>query len=271
MDGLTAIPIARNFGKDVPLGPMIEALGTDNFDHALFDFLDRTASVDHCGCFWYTHEQLRTPFAFSRNGSNASARQSTRYVSENYWLKDPAMDLIVHQGTRQPALMVVSEITAVGPSDLQEDIFLSENMYHRLLLCQNRAEGIAILDLVRSPRYGAFGEVELKRYYNAALLLLPLVFKHLSLEKEHSDLEEPLRSVEFIEQKIAERAVYFPIRERQVIAHILFGVMTQGIALTLGISEETVRSYRKRAYNRLGIATRHELLKWYFSACKTRH
>ena len=36
-----------------------------------------------------------------------------------------------------------------------------------------------------------------------------------------------------------------------------------GIASRLNIGEETVKTYRKRAYQRLGKATQRELLNWY--------
>jgi hypothetical protein len=45
----------------------------------------------------------------------------------------------------------------------------------------------------------------------------------------------------------------------------LFGISSAGIALDLGIGEETVMPYRKRAYMRLSIATQRELLLWYVS------
>lgn len=38
---------------------------------------------------------------------------------------------------------------------------------------------------------------------------------------------------------------------------------TTGIALDLDIRVETVMTYRKRSYRRLGIATQRELLLWY--------
>ena len=54
-----------------------------------------------------------------------------------------------------------------------------------------------------------------------------------------------------------------PRREVEVCALILFGVSTMGIASRLNIGEETVKTYRKRAYQRLGKATQRELLNWY--------
>jgi len=57
----------------------------------------------------------------------------------------------------------------------------------------------------------------------------------------------------------------FPRREAEVCARILYGLSTTGIALDIGVGEESVVTYRKRTFRRLGIATRRELLLWYLT------
>src|SRR5690606_16731246 len=61
----------------------------------------------------------------------------------------------------------------------------------------------------------------------------------------------------------------FPKREVEVCARILHGMSSIGIALDLGVSEETVRTYRKRSYQRLQIASERELLVWYLDLWST--
>jgi DNA-binding CsgD family transcriptional regulator len=38
-----------------------------------------------------------------------------------------------------------------------------------------------------------------------------------------------------------------------------------GIALDLNVGEETVKTYKNRAYQKLGIGSQRELLMWYLS------
>jgi hypothetical protein len=45
----------------------------------------------------------------------------------------------------------------------------------------------------------------------------------------------------------------------------LYGMSSVGIALDLSVSEETVKTYRKRAYQRLNIGSECELLTWYLA------
>ena len=50
---------------------------------------------------------------------------------------------------------------------------------------------------------------------------------------------------------------------------MLYGLSTVGIALDLEIGEESVKTYRKRAYQRLRIGTERELLTWYLALWST--
>jgi DNA-binding CsgD family transcriptional regulator len=272
VEALNSITIDRDISGFAPVGGLIDAIATERFDAELFNSLDYLASADHCGVYWYSKRELQRRGAFSRNGSSTSHRMSRLYVAEHYWSKDPAIDLVAARGKARGAFLVASD-SSVGPTDLKEQIFRSENMKYRLLVCQSKGEGIAIMDLVRSASLGPFLEAELQRSFETALVLLPTVFKHIGLLQKGAShgSEGILSSVQDIEERICLGPVYFPRRERQVLAQFLFGVMTHGIGLSLGISDETVTTYRKRAYGRLGIATRHEMLKWYLQNCVEKH
>ena len=52
-------------------------------------------------------------------------------------------------------------------------------------------------------------------------------------------------------------------RELQVIARILFGISALGIATEFTLAEETIATYRKRAYERLHVGSRYELIQLY--------
>ena len=54
-------------------------------------------------------------------------------------------------------------------------------------------------------------------------------------------------------------------RESEICERILIGYTSTGISLDLGIATSSVNTYRRRAYEKLGIATQNEL----FSLCLT--
>jgi DNA-binding NarL/FixJ family response regulator len=73
----------------------------------------------------------------------------------------------------------------------------------------------------------------------------------------------PISSVERIQRLFNRYRPSLSSREAEVCARIVFGLSVIGIASDLNIEESTVVSYRRRAYDRLGIATYRELLGLY--------
>ncbi|TAN74545.1 MAG: LuxR family transcriptional regulator, partial [Magnetospirillum sp.] len=58
---------------------------------------------------------------------------------------------------------------------------------------------------------------------------------------------------------LADRAPTLAPRELEVCSGIVTGYTTEAIALNLGIAQNSVATYRKRAYAKLGICSQHEL------------
>jgi DNA-binding NarL/FixJ family response regulator len=75
-------------------------------------------------------------------------------------------------------------------------------------------------------------------------------------------LAEPLSCLATIEQCIAD-STHLPPREREVCSRVIFGMSSLEIAGDLHLCEPTVKTYRKRAYERLSVAREHDLLTWY--------
>jgi DNA-binding CsgD family transcriptional regulator len=93
-------------------------------------------------------------------------------------------------------------------------------------------------------------------------LLLVSTAQHTKMMSSGPSVDTALTILEDIEECLA-AASQFTKREAQVSARVLFGLSSIGIALDLGVSEQTVKSYRKRAYQRLAIGSEREMLNWY--------
>lgn len=97
-------------------------------------------------------------------------------------------------------------------------------------------------------------------------LLLASVAQHTKMTAASPSnvpsVDSALAILEDIEQCLV-AARQFTKREAEVCARVLFGLSSVGIALDLGVSEQTVKSYRKRAYLRLAIGSEREMLNWY--------
>jgi len=62
-----------------------------------------------------------------------------------------------------------------------------------------------------------------------------------------------------LEERFAERHAELTLRQRQVCARAAVGMTVEATALDLGIAKTSVLTYRKRAYQRLGVTSSIEL------------
>jgi DNA-binding CsgD family transcriptional regulator len=93
-------------------------------------------------------------------------------------------------------------------------------------------------------------------------LLLIAHAKHVELLESRESAIRALASVARIEECLTASGM-LTTREIEVCSRIVYGLSTFGIAVDLSLSEETVRTYRKRAYQRLALGTERQLLTWY--------
>ena len=117
--------------------------------------------------------------------------------------------------------------------------------------------------MLRSSHAGPFTSSDINGVHSIAGTIFALLAKHISITWDGPNVSVALTSLDEITACVAACASSLPRREAEVCSRIVYGLSTVGISLELNISEETVMTYRKRAYQRLGIATQRELLLWY--------
>ena len=173
--------------------------------------------------------------------------------------------------TIQPSGILHTAVNEISDYDVREVVYGRMNICDRLLLCERSSDGIVGLSLLRSGNLGAFSGSDIDRLCQVATTMLAMARKHVGRSLPMPDLSLALTSLSEIEACLADASIAFSPREAQVCARIIYGVSSTGIALELGIGEETVMTYRKRAYQRLGIATQRELIVWYIDLWNARH
>lgn len=267
MQGLRSIhPEGRS--PSLPrLSTLIGDLGSPAFNGGLFDFFNEISAVEHCGVYVLKARKLKKCAGISQDGSGKSKHFVDLYIDNGYWLADPTMDVIGREAVDHDSFLVEVDTTSVGGSRFREELFISQKMLHRLMVCLRMDEGIAVLDLVRSSQHGPFGREKLDIYSSTSDILLPLILRHFDVLNDRQTIgSDILRDLPSIEERLAAKETHLPQRERQVAAHILYGQSTLGISIDLGIAEETVATYRKRLYTRLQISSQQELCRWFLRA-----
>ncbi|HRH85263.1 MAG TPA: LuxR C-terminal-related transcriptional regulator [Rubrivivax sp.] len=134
----------------------------------------------------------------------------------------------------------------------------------KILLCRSTAEGDFILEFSRWGDCAEFDRPAIQRAVETGRLLITLATLHRRMLVSQRDPATAFGSSSEIEQCLA-RTTSLTARERQVCALQLIGANGSAIGAELGIEAESVKSYRKRAYLRLGVSSERELLLKFLS------
>ena len=241
---------------------LIDAIGTSDFGVKLAAFLNQACGAEHCVVYRISAEDIDDVTAVSTDGTDATRRQSARYIGEQFWRRDPALHNAWDQGRDRPTLI------RFDPQELEDHLFRDEmyapaDIRDRVLLCGRRLDAVFGISILRSRRTGAFSEHDVTALEHMGRSLISLSAKHSDLIDAADQGRAALSSITTIERRMREAGFDLSPRELQVAARILFGMTAIGIALDLGIKKESVVTYRKRGYMRLNIATRHELMRAY--------
>lgn len=274
MQAIQFVPDGPAVQANRSLARVLDAVGSSAFPDAMLGHLQSRYGVDHFAAYRLDDAAPHELAACSYDGSATARQRVDLYLRAGVWARDPAMTR-VRRGVRTAGtLMARIDTTRIGDPDLREALW--PRIGDRVVL-GGRAQALCI-SLLREHRQ-RFGDADLQRIGDDAELLLGLVRKHVEFHGR-ADVSSPagalrpsatgrtgpnpLACVDAIERTLARSSRLTP-RERQVCARILHGMSTAGIALDLGVSAETVKTFRKLAYRKQRIGTQRQLLDWYLA------
>lgn len=248
--------------RDAALPALVDTIGEDGFGPALARFLNELCGADHFAAFRLQQNELREVAACCVEPERTARDRVETYVNQGWWKRDPAMaeaQRCVHAA--RPSIIHV-DFTADGYAALRPSVF--PNVRDRLLLCGRTTNADFGLSIVRADPNAPFADDAIEQVAHSAEFLMAVLAKHADIRRTRPNVAQALTALDEIEHCIdATKAL--PRREAEVASRILYGMSSVGIALDLSVSEETVKTYRKRAYHRLAIGSERELLTWYLA------
>jgi DNA-binding CsgD family transcriptional regulator len=247
------------------LPSLIGSLGDNAFGRKLITFLNETCGAEHCTLFRFSKQSPFEVAAVSRDGTDTAHRQFQLYLAGSYWRGDPTMTEALRLVGSAGHSMQRTDIRSMPNSEFRNRLYKRTHIRERILLCGGTADAAIGLSILRSETQGVASDYELSTLGALSSTLMSILGKHAHMVEGRSNLSFALTSLDEILRTLKGSAVQLSNREIEVCSRILFGISSAGIALDLGIGEETVMTYRKRAYQRLAIATQRELLLWYIA------
>lgn len=134
-------------------------------------------------------------------------------------------------------------------------IYTRHNLAERLSLIRAEGDGSALaVNLYRHVESKPFSDADRDRLGCAAPIILASVGRHLALRQRSTG-----RPAEVDPCATSDCLAGLPRREREVCDRLLRGWTHDGVAADLHIGSTTVKTYRDRAFERLGIHHRNEL------------
>jgi DNA-binding CsgD family transcriptional regulator len=249
------------------LPEVVGAIGDDRFAPALALYLHELCGAEHFAAFDFACGELSEVAACCVNPERTARDRVESYVKQGWWKRDPVMLQARHMLDTSSAGVIQADWSDRAYQDLRPSVY--PDVRDRLLLCGRVADGAFGLSILRNDPNAPFTSDAIERFRDSSALLLALLAKHADVCRNRRDASQALAALHEIEDCVADSR-QLPRRESQVCARILYGLSSTGIALDLDVSEETVKTYRKRAYQRLAIGSERELLNWYLAQWSRR-
>lgn len=264
---LNALSICSTKYRTLPtadLHHLVDGIGGVAFWPRLIEFLGEVVGGEHCVVWQLSNEQMHKVGAASWNGEDQAQRRLVQYAEPKFWRRDPALAMARQQARSDESIMVRMDPRHVSDTLIRETLYGEDHICERVVLCKVSAGTAFGLSVVRGEDHGPFSEHHLEALGSVSETLLSVVNKHAQIaEARHcynpvSDLNLPE-----IERCLKHITLRLSNREAQVCARLICGRQMPAIAIELGVGAETVETYRKRAYERLGVSSKQELLLRY--------
>ena len=247
---------------------VVETIGTPRFEPEFFRMVDATIGCEHLTAFAVSPPDRPRLLLAANRGDAPIARSAASVYLQNHWDSDPTNMILA-----QPRDLGEGVVACVSAEEMLRLRYRRQcysvadwatsgsNLIHKVTLIKRRETDTIKVHFYRRRERGPFCGGDVQRIAECADLLLAFLGRHAPIDAHASALT--LRRK--FQTRLETSFEGITPREAEVCAAIAVGMSSEAIALTLGISLNTVLTYRKRAYARLGICSQNELVRLIYS------
>lgn len=224
----------------------IETLGTRDFFDPLFRLIEGLLAVDQCMIFMLD-SQSRMSCLLSRNFSqeNIATPLAKSYIQAGYQ-SDPNLQILAGLSSGDTRTLHLAQMMDSMSAAYREQFFSNPGL----------SDKVSIMRCDRTNRYyiNLYRGVDRCSFSDDGFFVDPVEGRLISsVIAQHYNLNDSLRE----EGPLA----FLSDRERQVCRGILAGKKTEAVAADLSLAASSVVTYRRRAYQKLGITSRAALFE----------
>lgn len=246
------------------LAHLARSLGSRAFEQALPELLNGLVPVDHCVVFTYSDDGLGHLFTHGPMLPERARELADDYV-RRYHARDPMYARLAD--TAGPACDAPRplDLTAEYDRAYRNHFFDRNGLIDKTSIIGAIEHDRVLCNFYRMRGSAPYSADEHRRLQRVLPLVAALVAAHYRVAKgapavDGADGDGRTRSL--VHTVLSTHRPPFDrltVRERQVCERILLGYTSLGIGLDLEIALNSVLTYRKRAYQKLGISTQAEL------------
>lgn len=253
--GATSDPLTN--GAMDGLDQAILRVGHPAFADALMAHLRRIAAVDHCMVFAFTTD--RNAQCLLDVGSIATGNDLGDAYAGHFHANDPNKEAMFNRDSSTDPILMPFVARGMYRRDYRKLFFDDSGIVDKFAAALWH-DGVCIYtNFYRVTASGRYSEPQIAALHRASPVLAATIARHCQLSLAAKS-PEPQDATGLLRQAFAMAPLNrLTARERDVCANILLGFSSEAIACELAISLNSVLTYRRRAYQRLGITSQNEL------------
>ena len=254
--GAASSGVGGSAGALAAVAAVIDHLGTPDFSTRLLEELHPLLSAASCAVYRVGASSKPRLFLSASLGIPDTTRDCWHAYLSGPIHNDRSLrfeDALA----QQPAQLC--HIAAVEvPQEHRALVYDAHGMAERLSVVERGADGaLFAVNFYRHAHQPPLRDGQIANFEQLAPAVLALTRRHVALRVPAGEASSA--SLEQLRRRLLPHSPDFTPRELDVCARLLSGMSHDGIAADLGLSVATVKTYRNRAFNRLGIHFRSEL------------
>lgn len=233
----------------------VGAIGAADFADAALGALNQALSAASWSVYRLWSDRAPRLHLSASLGVPDTTQRCFAAYQDGLYRRDRSFDRV--RGMQRPGHAAVLHMRAdEAPSAEHRDIiYRRHGLLERISVATLEADGsLLAVNLYHHEHQGRFSGIELEGFSRLGGVLLAVVRRHLALtETSPGGAQTDPRA------RLESRCPALTPRELDVCERLLRGWTHDGIAADLGLSVATVKTYRARAFERLGLHFRSEL------------
>ena len=236
------------------LGGLIDLIGQGNFESSLLQCLQSVVPAASYSVYQTGRGCAPQLFVSASLGVPDTTRDCWKAYLSGPHLNDQSFA----RNNAVPGGTALCHITAKEvPAQHRARVYEAHGMVERISAVEQSDSSIFAINFYRHDHQPAFSDAHLCGFEALAPALISLARKQISLTTCHRVIGES--DIRRWERKLQQLNKSLTPRELDICARLLVGMTQDGIANALKLSVPTVKTYRNRAFSRLGIHFRNEL------------